>query len=176
MPGRKWIDGPIAATSSSLQPDEESTESEETMSTIVYGLDHSLAARAGLRVAASVANKLGACLVAVHVLDRYPERGPAYAERVAASVLTDEIPGAGAEPRGKVAKVAERLAAIAREEDALMIVLGAAAVVHAPNFKPRCAVELVKLTPAPVLIAPLQLAAARAAPELHAATTEGVLR
>jgi nucleotide-binding universal stress UspA family protein len=175
MPGCKWTAGPIAATPSSLQPDEDNTESEETMSTIVYGLDHSLAARAGLRVAASVANKLGARLVAVHVLDRFPERGPAHAERVAASVLADEIPGAGAEPRGEVGKVAERLAAIAREEDALMIVLGAAAVVHEPNFRPRCAAELVKLTPVPVLIAPLQLAA-RVAPELHAATTEGALR
>lgn len=64
------------------------------MRTIVCGVDRSAAARAGLRVAASVANDLGARLVAVHVLDRSVEVGPT-AERVAASILYEEIPDSG---------------------------------------------------------------------------------
>lgn len=110
------------------------------------------------------------------MLDRLAEVGPT-AERVAASVLYEEIPDAGAEPRGEVGNVAERLAAVAREEDATMIVLGARSRGRSHTLlRARCAAELVELTPVPVLIAPLQLAAVRPAPEFHSATTEGGLR
>jgi nucleotide-binding universal stress UspA family protein len=129
------------------------------MKTIVCGVDNSPGARAALRVAASLAADLGARLVAVHVLDRLLAVGPT-AERVAANVLYDEAPDAGAEARGEVGDVAERLAAVAREEGALMIVLGARSRGRSRTFlRARCASELAELTDVPVVVAPLQLAA-----------------
>ncbi len=129
------------------------------MKTIVCGVDTSPGARAALRVAASVAEELDARLVAVHVLDRLVG---AYgsAERVAAGVVRDELGDGRAEPRGEVGDVAERLAAVARDEDAMMIVLGARARGRSRTFlRARCAAELAELTDAAVLVAPLQLAA-----------------
>jgi nucleotide-binding universal stress UspA family protein len=129
--------------------------------TIVCGIDNSPGARAALRVAAFAAEGIGARLVAVHVLDRLADAGPT-AERVAANVLYDEAPDAQAEVRGEVGDVAERLAAVAREEDALMIVLGARSRGRSRTFlRARCAAELSELTDVPVLVAPSQLAADR---------------
>jgi nucleotide-binding universal stress UspA family protein len=126
------------------------------MKTIVCGVDGSQGARVALRVAASVASALGARLVAVHVLDRLTDAGLA-AERVAANVLYDEAPDMQAEARGEVGDVAERLAAAARDEGAVMIVLGARSRGRSRAFlRARCAVELSELTGVPVLIAPLQ--------------------
>ena len=137
------------------------------MSTIVCGVDGSPAARGGLRVAASVANELGARLVAVHVLDRCAEVGPT-AERVAASILYDEIPDTGAEPRGEVGGVAERLAAVAREENATMIVLGSRSRGRSRTLlRARCAAELSELTTVPVFVAPVQLAGRQPAADVH---------
>ena len=142
------------------------------MRTIVCGVDRSLAARAGLRVAASLANDLGAHLVAVHVLDWCAEAGPA-AERVAAGILYDEIPDSGAEPRGEVGNVAERLAAVAHEENAIMIVLGSRSRGRSRTLlRARCAAELVELTLVPVFVAPRQLAGRRAARDLHSVESE----
>jgi nucleotide-binding universal stress UspA family protein len=143
------------------------------MKTIVCGVDGSPGARTALRVAAHLAEELGAPLVAVHVLDRLAEVGLT-AERVAANVLHDEAPGAYAEPRGEVGDVAERLAAVARDEDALMIVLGARSRGRSRTFlRTRCAAELSELTDTPVLVAPLQLVAE---PTLGRLTTLGGLR
>jgi nucleotide-binding universal stress UspA family protein len=129
------------------------------MKTIVCGVDGSPGARAGLRVAAVIAEELGARLVAVHVLDRLADVGPT-AERVAANVLYDEAPDAHAEARGEVGDVAERLAAAACEEGALMIVIGARSRGRSRTFlRARCAAELSELTDVPVLVAPLQLVA-----------------
>jgi nucleotide-binding universal stress UspA family protein len=129
------------------------------MRTIICGVDGSPGARAGLRVAANLATELDARLVAVHVLDRLVDVAPD-AERVAANVLYDEAPDVAAEARGEVGDVAERLAAVAAEEDALMIVLGARGRGRARAFlRARCAAELAELTDVPVLVAPLQLAA-----------------
>jgi nucleotide-binding universal stress UspA family protein len=140
------------------------------MKTIVCGVDGSPSARAAVRVAASVAAALGARLVAVHVLDRLSGAGPT-AERVAANVLYDEAPDAQAEARGEVGDVAERLAAVARDEGALMIVLGARSRGRSrTSLRSRCAAELSELTDVPVLIAPLQLVAA---PALRQMTTFG---
>jgi nucleotide-binding universal stress UspA family protein len=140
------------------------------MKTIVCGVDTSAGARAAVRVAAGIADELDARLVAVHVLDRLADVGP-LAESVAASVLYDEAPDARAEARGEVGDVAERLAAVAREEDALMIVLGARSRGRSRTFlRARCAAELAELTDAPVLVAPLQLAADRSPLQL---TTSG---
>jgi nucleotide-binding universal stress UspA family protein len=129
------------------------------MRTIVCGVDRSRGARAALRVAASIASALGARLVAVHVLDRLTDAGLA-AERVAANLLYDEAPDIQAEARGEVGDVAERLAAAAREEGAVMIVLGARTRGRSRAFlRARSAVELSELTDVPVLIAPLQVVA-----------------
>ncbi len=126
------------------------------MRTIVCGVDRSPAARAGLRVAASVANDLDARLVAVHVRDSCDEVGPT-AERVAASILYSEIPVVGAVTRDEVGNVAERLAAVAHDENATMIVLGSRSGGRSRSLlKAGCATELVELTPIPVLIAALQ--------------------
>jgi nucleotide-binding universal stress UspA family protein len=94
------------------------------MNTIVCGVDNSPGARAAIRVAASFAEAIGARLVAVHVLDRLIGVYGS-AERIADDVLYHEVPDASAEVRGEVGDVAERLAAVAREEGATLIVLGA---------------------------------------------------
>ena len=133
-----------------------------TTKTIVCGVDTSPGARAAVRVAGGLAARVGARLVAVHVLDRVTTDARA-AERVAAGVLYDEVPDARAEARGEVGNVAERLAAVAREEDAMLIVLGARSRGRArAHLRARCAAELTELTDAPVVVAPLQAAAAPA--------------
>jgi nucleotide-binding universal stress UspA family protein len=135
------------------------------MKTIVCGVDGSPGARAAVRVAATVAEAIGARLVAVHVLHRLSDAGQT-AERVAANVLYDEVPDAVAEARGEVGDVAERLAAVARDEEATLIVLGARSRGRSRTFlRARCAAELAELTSVPILVAPLQLAAL--APRLH---------
>jgi nucleotide-binding universal stress UspA family protein len=86
---------------------------------------------------------------------------------VATNVLYDETPDARAEARGEVGDVAERLAAAARDEEAVLIVLGARSRGRSRAFlRARCAVELSELTDIPVLVAPLQLVGAPTSPEL----------
>jgi nucleotide-binding universal stress UspA family protein len=136
-------------------------------------VDGSAGARAAVRVAASLADELGTRLVAVHVLDRLLDLGST-AERIAASVLYEEVPDASAEARGEVGDVAERLAAVAREEDAMLIVLGARSRGRSRTYlRARCAAELAELTPVPVLIAPAQAAAVQP-PRRPAPTTKEV--
>ena len=135
------------------------------MKTIVCGVDGSPGARAAVRVAALLADAIGARLVAVHVVDRLADVGQT-AERVAANVLYDEVPDASAEARGEVGDVAERLAAIARDEEATLIVLGARSRGRSRTYlRARCAAELAQLTSVPIFVAPLQLAAL--APRRH---------
>jgi nucleotide-binding universal stress UspA family protein len=132
------------------------------MKTIVCGVDSSPGARAAVRVAALIAEAIGARLVAVHVLDRLVDVDQS-AERVAADVLYDEVPDAGAEPRGEVGDVAERLAAVAREEGATLIVLGARSRGRSRTYlRARCAAALAELTSVPIFVAPVQLAALEA--------------
>jgi nucleotide-binding universal stress UspA family protein len=129
------------------------------MKTIVCGVDGSPGARAAVRVAALLAAAIGARLVAVHVLDRLAGVGQT-AERVAADLLYDEVPDATAEARGEVGDVAERLAAVARDEDATLIVLGARSRGRSRTYlRARCAAELAELTSVPIFVAPLQFAA-----------------
>jgi nucleotide-binding universal stress UspA family protein len=134
-------------------------ESEGAMTTILVGVDRSPGARAAVRVAAALAETLGARLIAVHVLDRLADFSLT-AERVAAGVLYDEAPDARAEARGEVGDVAERLASIARDEEATMIVLGARSRGRSRTYlRARCAAELAELTTVPIVVAPAQLAA-----------------
>jgi len=129
------------------------------MKTIVCGVDNSAGGRAAVRVAATLAEEVGARLVAVHVLDRLVDVAHS-AERVASDVLYDEVPDSNVEARGEVGDVAERLAAVARDEEAALIVLGARSRGRSrTHLRARCAAELAELTPVPVLVAPPQLAA-----------------
>lgn len=129
------------------------------MNTIVCGVDRSAGARSAVRVAAQLAEAMDARLVAVHVLDRLADAGRS-AERVAAEILSDEVPDAAAEARGEVGDIAERLAAAARDEEATLIVLGARSRGRSRSYlRARCAAELGELTTVPILVAPLQLAA-----------------
>ena len=130
--------------------------------TIVCGVDGSRGARAAVGVATSLAAQFGARLVAVHVLDRLTAVSET-AERVAAAVLYDEVPDAGAVARGEVGDVAERLAAVARDEGAAMVILGARSRGRSRAFlRARCAAELAELTNIPVVVAPPQLVPASA--------------
>jgi nucleotide-binding universal stress UspA family protein len=129
------------------------------MTTIVCGVDSSPGARAAVRVAASLAEATDGRLVAVHVLDRLVA-AESTAEAIAADVLYDEAPDGRATARGEIGDVAERLAAVARDEEATLIVLGARSRGRSRTYlRARCAAELAELTPVPILVAPLQLAA-----------------
>lgn len=125
------------------------------MKTIICGIDGSSGARSALRVAAVLAERLSARLVAVHVRDGSSARADT-ADRVAADVVAEEVPTSGAEACGASGDVAERLAAVARTEEALMIVVGARRRGRSRAFlRARSAVGLVGLTDVPVLVAPL---------------------
>jgi nucleotide-binding universal stress UspA family protein len=126
-----------------------------TVRTIICGVDGSPGARSAVRVAAVLAGRLSARLVAVHVRDGSSGGGDA-AARVAEDVVADEVPDSGAEARGATGDVAECLAAVARSEEALMIVVGARRRGRSRAFlRARSAVGLVGLTDVPVLVAPL---------------------
>jgi K+-sensing histidine kinase KdpD len=102
---------------------------------------------------------MDARLVAVHVLDRLIGC-PGSAERIADEFLYQEIPDASAQGRGEVGDVAERLAAVAREEQATLIVLGARSRGRSRTYmRARCAAELAELTTIPIVVAPVQQAA-----------------
>jgi K+-sensing histidine kinase KdpD len=103
-----------------------------------------------------LAAQFGGRLVAVHVLDRLTT-GSQTAERAAATILYDEAPDAGAEARGEVGDVAERLAAVAGDEAAALIVLGARSRGRSRTFlRASCAAKLANLTNVPVVVVPLQ--------------------
>jgi nucleotide-binding universal stress UspA family protein len=149
------------------------------MKTIICGVDGSPGARSAVRVAALLAETTGARLVAVHVLDRLIDTDRS-GERIAADVLYDEVPDANAEARGEVGDVAERLAALALEENASLIVLGARSRGRSRTYlRTRCAAELAEMTSVPIFIAPLQLAAVamwRSREELLEGRTDDVRR
>jgi nucleotide-binding universal stress UspA family protein len=106
-----------------------------------------------------LAEVMGARLVAVHVLDRLIG-GVGSAERIADEILYHELPDASAEARGEVGDVAERLAAVAREERASLIVVGARSRGRSrTSLRARCVAELAELTTVPIVVAPLQQAA-----------------
>ncbi|MFI7679261.1 universal stress protein [Actinophytocola sp. NPDC049390] len=125
------------------------------MKTVICGIDGSPGARSALRVAAVLAERMSARLVAVHVRDRSAD-GAETAERTAVAIIADEVPGSDAQARGATGDVAERLAAIAESENALMIVVGARRRGRSRAFlRARSAVGLVGLTDVPVLVTPL---------------------
>ena len=132
------------------------------MKTIIVGVDRSASARSALRAAAELARSLGVRLVAAHVRDR-SSAGADAPERGAADIVAEEVPDFCTETRSATGDVAECLAAIARSEDALMIVVGARRRGRSRAFlRARSAVGLVGLTDIPVLVAPLSTGSADA--------------
>ena len=125
------------------------------METIICGIDGSPGGRAALRTAAEVAQRLPARLLAVHVQTGSSREGDA-SLRTAASLVAEEVPESGTEARGASGDVAERLAAAAEAEHAIMIVVGARRRGRSRAFlRTRSAVSLVGLTDIPVIVAPL---------------------
>jgi nucleotide-binding universal stress UspA family protein len=138
------------------------------MRTIVCGIDASPAARSALRVATELAEVLRLRVVAVHVADsfggdqkldepRATLRVRGNAERLLANVLYDEQFVGLVDWRAEVGNVAERLAAVAAEEQALLILLGARSKGKPWTFlRSRLAGEIVRKSSVPVIVVPPQ--------------------
>jgi nucleotide-binding universal stress UspA family protein len=136
--------------------------------TIVCGIDGTPGARAALRVATKLAGALHLRVVAVHVVetlggDQKLDEPPATlrlrgsAERLLANVLFDE------ELLGRVEWQAERVAAVAEDEGALLILLGARSKGKAGTFlRSQLAEEIGATSPIPVVVVPPQIASAEA--------------
>jgi nucleotide-binding universal stress UspA family protein len=138
------------------------------MRTIVCGIDASPGARSALRVATELAEVLRLRVVAVHAADSFDHdqkldephailhvRGSA--ERVLANVLYDEQLVGSVDWRAEVGNVAERLVAVAADERALLILLGARSKGKARTFlRSRLAREIVRRSSVPVMVVPPQ--------------------
>jgi nucleotide-binding universal stress UspA family protein len=117
--------------------------------TIVCGVNESAEARHAARVAAALSKQLDLRLVLVHVAD-----GPADADDL--KRLLDKLAAEqgleGAEQRIEVGDTAERLAQVAGEERAALILVGARPQVYRwrPRFRSDLGDELARLTLCPV--------------------------
>jgi nucleotide-binding universal stress UspA family protein len=131
--------------------------------TIICGVDASAGARAALRIAVDLAEMFGFRVVAVHVVDRTAGNGEhgigsatlrarGRAERVLAQVLDDEGLLGKIEWRAEVGDIAERLAAVAGEERAALIVLGSRTPRVGAGHRSRLANEITKMTAVPVAL------------------------
>jgi nucleotide-binding universal stress UspA family protein len=139
------------------------------MRTIVCGIDASPGARSALRVATELAEALCLRVVTVHVADGFGARqelndSPAVlrmrgnAERLLANVLYDEQLVGRVDWRAEVGNVAERLAAVAADERALLILLGARSKGKARTcLRSRLAGEIVSKSSVPVMVVPPQV-------------------
>ena len=144
------------------------------MRTIVCAIDASPAARSALRVATELAEVLRLRVVAVHVADSFggdqtldePHatlRLLGNAERLLANVLYDEQLVGRVDWRAEVGDVSERLAAVAADEQALLILLGARSKGKArPFLRSRLAEEVVATSSIPVVVVPPQVSSAEA--------------
>jgi nucleotide-binding universal stress UspA family protein len=138
------------------------------MRTIVCAIDASPAARSALRVATELAEVLRLRVVAVHVADSFagdqtldePDatlRLLGNAERLLANVLYDEQLVGRVDWRAEVGDVPERLAAVAADERAVLILLGARSEGKARTFlRNRLAGEIVSKSSVPVMVVPPQ--------------------
>jgi nucleotide-binding universal stress UspA family protein len=142
--------------------------------TIVCGIDGSPGARSALRIATELAEALHLRVVAVHVVDalggdqKFAEppvilRLRGRAEKLLANVLYDEELLGRVDWRAEVGNVAERLAAVAADEQALLILLGARSKGKArPSLRSRLAEEMVATSSIPVVVVPPQVSSAEA--------------
>lgn len=114
--------------------DGSSTETEKALATIVVGVDRSPGGQAALEVANELSKQLGLRLVIAHVAAgfRMAEGGESVTStkaRQGAARLLDELArehglGDDVDRRGDVGDIAERLASIAAEEGADLIIVG----------------------------------------------------
>jgi nucleotide-binding universal stress UspA family protein len=142
--------------------------------TIVCGIDGSPGARSALRVATELAGALQLRVVAVHVVDALGgvqklDEPPVIlrlrgrAEKLLANVLYDEELLGRVDWRAEVGDVAERLAAVAADEQALLILLGARRKGKArPFLRSRLAEEMAATSSIPVVVVPPQVSSAEA--------------
>jgi nucleotide-binding universal stress UspA family protein len=131
--------------------------------TVICGVDASVGARAALRIAADLGEMFGFRVVAVHVVDRTAGDGEhgiggamlrarGRAERVLAQVLDDEELVGKVDWRAEVGDTAERLAAVADEERAALIVLGSRTPRVGAEHRSPLANEIAKMTAVPVAV------------------------
>jgi nucleotide-binding universal stress UspA family protein len=131
--------------------------------TIICGVDASVGARAALRIAVDLGEMFGYHVVAVHVVDPMGADGQqniggatlrarGRAERVLAEVLDDEELVGKVDWRAEVGEIAERLAAVADEERAALIVLGSRAPKAAAGERSGLANAIAKMTAVPVAL------------------------
>jgi nucleotide-binding universal stress UspA family protein len=143
------------------------------MRTIVCGIDQTPGTRSALRVATELATALHLKVVAVHVAEalggdqKLDEplishlRGNA--ERLLANILYDEELLGHVDWRAEVGNVAERVAAVAADERALLILLGARSKGKArTSLRSRLAGEISATSSIPVVVVPPQVSSAEA--------------
>ncbi len=133
------------------------------METIICGVDASVGARAALSIAVDLGAKFGFRVVAVHVVNRMEGDGEhdidgatlrarGRAERLLAQVLDDEELVGNINWRAEVGDTAERLAAVADDERAALIVLGSRTPRTGAGHRGRLAHEIAKMTAVPVAL------------------------
>ncbi len=136
---------------------------EPGVETIICGVDASVGPRAALRIAVDLGEMLGFRVVAVHVVDRIAADGEngtgtanlrarGRAERVLAQVLDDEELVGKIDWRAEVGDTAERLAAVADDERAALILLGSRTPKAGAPQRSRLANEIAKMTAVPVAL------------------------
>lgn len=132
--------------------------------TIVVGVTDTPEGRGAAQLAAALGERLGLRLVLAHVVDAPPaalesvttRQGLSGGERTLAEIAR-EVTDNGADVRVVVGRRAERLAQIAAEEGADVIVLGSRPQgMRGRGLRCSLARELEAATPAPVVIAPPQ--------------------
>jgi nucleotide-binding universal stress UspA family protein len=133
------------------------------METIICGVDASAGARVALRIAVDLGEIFGFRVIAVHVVDRIAADGEdgsgtatlrarGRAERVLAQVLDDEELVGKIDWRAEVGDTAERLAAVANDEKAALIMLGSRTRKAGAARHSRLASEIAKKTAVPVAL------------------------
>jgi nucleotide-binding universal stress UspA family protein len=122
--------------------------------TILCGVDDSQSARDALQLAAALSERLRARLVVAHVASR---RSTEDAERLVARLIAEAAPAARADARVAAGDPAGRLAQIAAEEGADLIIVGSGRESRLRlRTGPVLAGELESATTCPVVIAPQQ--------------------
>ncbi len=131
------------------------------METVICGVDGSVGARAALRIAVDLGEMFGFRVVAVHVVERTAgdgehgigdARARGHAERVLAQVLDDEELEGKVDWRAEVGDIAERLAAVADEERAALIVLGSRTRTAGARHRSRLADQIAARITVPVAL------------------------
>lgn len=132
------------------------------METVICGVDASVGAREALRIAVDLGETFGFRVVAVHVVDRGAADGEndisatlrarGTAERLLAHVLDAEQLVGKIDWRAEVGATAERLAAVADDERAALIVLGSPTPEAGAGHRSKLANEIAKITAVPVAL------------------------